>query len=172
MNGINLLPWRLEKYRQLLFLFLLKFIAVLLVAFILYAILATVQQQQKIVLQEQQQSFDLQKNRLTETVQNIVQLKQAMQDFTELQAIAPARVEQVLSLLTQLPFQEGELTAFHFNQEVIQLNGFCFSQTEFENLHQHVSELFTSTLLTHFQTEQGRLVFQFELSPEPKTEEK
>lgn len=172
MNGINLLPWRLEKYRQLLFLFLLKMIVVLLVALALYALLAVLHQQQKIALQEQQQVFDLQSNRLTETVQHIAQLKQTMQDFTELQAIAPARVEHTLSVLPELPFQQGELIYFYFDEESIKLKGFSISQMEFEDLHHYLSGLFISTLLTHFQTEQGRLVFQFDLSPEPKTEEK
>ncbi|OOF42125.1 hypothetical protein BKK49_03395 [Rodentibacter rarus] len=164
MNGINLLPWRLEKYRQLLFLFLLKMFAVLSVAFLFYVLLDWLQYQQKEALNLQLKQFEQQKTQLTQTVQHIAQMKQTIQNLTELQAIESDTVEQVLSLLPQFPFQQGELEIFNLNEERIQLNGFCLSQQEFESLHEFLSSHFNTVKLTQFKTEQGRLVFQFDLS--------
>ncbi|MDC2825953.1 hypothetical protein PHA51_07935 [Rodentibacter pneumotropicus] len=166
MNGINLFPWRLEKYRQLLFLFLLKMFSVWAVAFLLYAVLSWFQHQQKEALNLQLKQFEQQKSRLTQTVQNIAKMKQDIQNLTELQAIESDTVEQVLSLLPRFPFQQGELEIFNLNEERIQLNGFCLSQQEFESLHEFLSSHFSTVKLTQFKTEQGRLVFQFDLSLE------
>ncbi|OOF87717.1 hypothetical protein BKG94_08765 [Rodentibacter ratti] len=166
MNGINLLPWRLEKYRQLLFLYLFKMFIVLSVAFLLYAVLDWFQYQQKEALNLQLKQFEQQKSRLMKTVQHIAQMKQTIQNLTELQAIEPDTVEQILSLLARFPFQQGELEIFHLNEERIQINGFCLSQQEFESLHEFLSSHFSTVKLTQFKTEQGRLVFQFDLSLE------
>ncbi|WP_158074625.1 PilN domain-containing protein [Rodentibacter genomosp. 1] len=166
MNGINLLPWRLEKYRQLLFLFWLKTFIVLGIAFLLYVALSWFQHQQKEALNVQLQQFEQQKSHLTQTVQNIAQIKQRIHSLTGWQAIESDTVEQVLSLLPQFPFQQGELEIFSLNEERIQLNGFCLSQQEFELLHEFLSSHFNTVKLTQFKTEQGRLVFQVDLSLE------
>ncbi|OOF57439.1 PilN domain-containing protein [Rodentibacter myodis] len=163
MNGINLLPWRLEKYRQLLFLFVIKLSLILVLALCLWATISWFQQQQKEALQTQQHHFEQQKTQLTQTLQRVNQLKQTMQHFTELQAIPPKQVEGFLSLLPQLPFQQGELESFGFNAEAIQLKGFCLEQAEFERLHDFLSTHFSSLKLSQFKPEQGRLLFQFEL---------
>lgn len=163
MNSINLLPWRLTQYRQLLLLFLLKLVAVFSLAFLLYAILTWFQHQQKAALNQKIQTFEQQKARLMKTVQHVSQMKQSMQDLTTLQAIKPDSVAQVLSLLPQFPFQQGELATFHLNDEGIKLSGFCLSQQEFESLHEFLSSSFSTVKLTQFKTEQGRLLFQFDL---------
>lgn len=164
MNGINLLPWRLEKYRQQLFSFLSKMIAMLIIALVLYSTLTWFQQQQQETLNSEQEMLTQQKNRLADKIQQIAHMKQTLQNLTELQAIPSARVKQALTVLQNLPFQQGELSSFNFNDEGIRLNGFCFTQMEFESLHSYLSEQFTSTKLTQFQPEQGRLVFQFDFS--------
>ncbi|OOF44292.1 PilN domain-containing protein [Rodentibacter trehalosifermentans] len=166
MKGINLLPWRLEKYRQSLILFLFKMFAVLLIAFLCYAVLDWFQHQQKAALNLQLQQFEQQKNRLTQTLQKVGQMKQIMQDLTELHAIDPELVEQILSLLPQFPLQQGELEHFSFNEDGIRIDGFCLSQQEFESLHEFLSRRFSSVKLMQFKTEQGRLIFQFDLSSE------
>lgn len=170
MNGINLLPWRLAKYQQLLRRFILKMFFVLVVTFTLYILFTVFQQQQREDLNTQQQLFVQQKNRLTQTLQKIAEAKQIMRNLTELQAISLNVVEKVISLLPQLPFQQGELESLSFNKEGIRLNGFCLTQEEFEMLREFLSVHFTSFKLTQFQPGQGRLVFQFDLSSEVKNE--
>ncbi|OOF79371.1 hypothetical protein BKG96_02445 [Rodentibacter caecimuris] len=166
MNGINLLPWRLEKYQRLLCLFIVKMFAVLIVGGALYAVLTAFQRQQQGELNTQQQFFIEQKKRLAQTVQQITEVKQTIRNLTELQEISPNRVEQVISLLPQLPLQQGELEALSFNEEGIRLNGFCVTKEEFETFREFLSQHFASFKLTQFQPEQGRWVFQFDLSPE------
>lgn len=163
MNGINLLPWRLERYRHLLFLFLIKLLAVLGIALGLYLGLSLLQQRQQDELTQLQQHFEQQKKGLTQSVQQIAQIKQTLQNFTELQGLESDKVEKILSLLPQLPFEQGELDTFYFNAEGLRLEGFCLTQSEFEALHEFLSAHFEQVKLSQFKTEQGRLVFQFDL---------
>ncbi|OOF55448.1 hypothetical protein BKK56_05950 [Rodentibacter genomosp. 2] len=138
----------------------------LIAGFVLYAVLTTFQRQQRDELNTQQQFFMEQKKRLAQTVQQITEVKRTIQNLTELQAISQNRVEQVISLLPQLPLQQGELEALSFNEEEILLNGFCLTKEEFETFREFLSQHFVSFKLTQFQPEQGRWVFQFDLSPE------
>ncbi|QPB41527.1 PilN domain-containing protein [Rodentibacter haemolyticus] len=171
MNGVNLLPWRLEQYRRLLFLFFIRLIVVLALALFLWIGLSWFQLQQREELNRQRQTFEQQKNQLIQLVRQTAQIKQLMQNVTELKALTPEPVEQILTLLPQFPLQQGELESLHFNREGIRLNGFCIEQAEFEAFHEFLSTHFGSVKLTQFKPEQGRLLFQFEIS-EIKTGEK
>lgn len=163
MKGINLLPWRLEQYHQLLRAFLIKLFAVLFFAFALYACLSWLHQQQQNNLNAQQQTIEQQKKHLSQTIQQVAEAKQSMHNLTEIKAISPETVEQMLSLLPQFPFLQGELELFKFNDETLQLNGFCLTQTEFEAIHEFLSLHFPTVKLSQFKPEQGRLLFQFDI---------
>ena len=164
MNGINLLPWRLEKYQRALITFLIKLCVVFSTALTAYATLYWFHQQQQAELNARLQTLEQQKNRLAETAGQVMQIKQTIQSFTELQAIAPESVTQILSLLPQFPFRQGELESFNLNEALVQLKGFCLEQDEFERLHEFLSAHFISVKLIQFKPEQGRLTFEFELS--------
>ncbi|BFU60795.1 MULTISPECIES: PilN domain-containing protein [Rodentibacter] len=164
MNGVNLLPWRLEQYRQLLFLFFIRTVVILVLALFLWVGISWFQQQQKEALNVRLQTFERQKNQLVQLVRQTAQIKQLMQNVTELQALTSKSVEQILTLLPQFPFQQGELESFHFNKEGIRFNGFCTEQAEFEVFREFLSAHFGSLKLTQFKPEQGHLFFQFEIS--------
>ena len=163
MMGVNLLPWREAAYQRLLVGFLIKLGAMLLVALSLFALLSFWQGQQRENLIVQQQQLEQLKSRLTLARHQVSQLQSTMQNFTTLQAISPQNTAQLLSLLPQLPFQQGELEGLIFEAENLQLNGFSMTQSEFEALHEFLTAHFAQVTLSQFKPEKGQLFFQFDI---------
>ena len=168
MMGINLLPWREAAYQRLLISFLMKLSGTLLVALSLFALLSLWQGQQNENLMAQQQQLEQLKSRLTLARHQVSQLKSTMQNFTTLQAISPQNSAKLLSLLPQLPFQQGELEGLIFEADNLQLNGFCVTQSEFEALNEFLTAHFAQVTLSQFKPEKGQLFFQFDIQWQEK----
>lgn len=163
MQGVNLLPWREAAYQRLLVGFLIKLVGMLLVALSVYVALFFWQGQQREHLEAQHQQLEQQKSRLTLARHQVSQLKSTMQNLTTLQAISSQNTAQLLSLLPQLPFQQGELEGLHFEADNLQLNGFCMTQSEFEGLNEFLTANFDQVTLSQFKPEKGHLFFQFDI---------
>ena len=177
-HTINLLPWRLNAHKQrrraLLFtVLLLSFISISCWVSFHYFI-------QKLNQNYQQQSLELQQiEQQLHAVKNEIGQIQHSQITSDDQAFSmnKTQLRKVLTLLTQLPFTQGELHTLDLNplsttQLNMTLQGIANNSHEFEQLHTFLNQYsgIEHIQLVHFEPQQNQqLYFQFQLTLQEET---
>ncbi|MGJ0059629.1 competence protein B [Haemophilus influenzae] len=161
--SMNLLPWRTYQHQNRL-----RRLAFYIALFILLAINLTLAfsnliEQQKQNLQAQQTSFEQLNQQLYKTAKQIEQLRSAVQVGEILTSIPNEQVKKSLQLLSELPFQQGELNKFKQDANNLSLEGNAQDQTEFELIHQFLKKHFPNVKLSQVQPEQDTLFFHFDV---------
>ncbi|WP_249963213.1 PilN domain-containing protein [Histophilus somni] len=168
---INLLPWRQEIYRQKIKSFIYKSLASLIicltgVTFILYLT-------QKIDTEidkkrEQIQQID---NKLAEIKQNISTLQRNYGGKSKnLKKLPNEQFLSILTTISKLPLQSGELNELSLDFEKLILQGETEKNNEVEQLQKFLKQqnLFSSVKLLTFKEQQidqrRSVIFEFELS--------
>ena len=159
--SMNLLPWRTYQHQKHL-----RRLAFYIVFFILLAInlslaFSNLIEQQKQNLQAQQTSFEKLNQQLHKATKQIEQLRSAVQVGEILTSIPNEQIKKSLQLLSELPFQQGELNKFKQDANNLSLEGNAQDQTEFELIHQFLKKHFPNVKLTQVQPEQDTLFFRF-----------
>ena len=161
--SMNLLPWRTYQHQKRL-----RRLAFYVALFILLAInlilaFSNLIEQQKQDLQAQQTSFEKLNQQLHKTTKQIEQLRSAVQVGEILTSIPNEQIKKSLQLLSELPFQQGELNKFKQDANNLSLEGNAQDQREFELIHQFLKKHFPNVKLSQFQPEQQSLYFRFDM---------
>lgn len=170
-DGLNLLPWRmaLHKRRLRYFVYLCALSALFVTSgyWMWWQWKSNIQQQIQASYKQQEQ---LQKQ-LQQTYTQLQQLRQ--NSFgNDVQIISHEQVWRVLSVLAELPLEQGELSKFHLREGKVVLQGAVENQREFEQFHHALIQvpLFENVELKTFQPDTALIQFQFELQLKEKAE--
>lgn len=165
--SLNFLPWRLWQHKKrsrrlLIKIGILIFISIIILFF---SYQYSNQLNTQISLKEKQlnsltQELDL----LNENIKN---LKQEQKWRRQSVIIHQEKVNKILSLLSKLPFEQGELEKIQLAENTLNLMGIVYNQFEFEQLNQMIAEskLFDDIKINQFLLQQDNSIkFEFNLT--------
>ena len=137
-NWTNLLPWRLIQHR-----IQSRNTTIVLLIWIIIAVSLHIQlnQYSQQYLAEYQQQYAQSKSiklQLNQTEQQINQLQQNLQPFSQQSAVQISTdfVNRLFDLLSELPLTQGELQQIQFSAERFSLAGYAIDHLEFEQIDQ------------------------------------
>lgn len=147
---MNLLPWRIElfkqKSRRLLLQTSVMSIVLCLTCFMLNAVNQHFEQQ----LGEKQN--EQQKYQATLNILNtqIAQLRQQTMPQTKQIPIQTEQVLNIIQMLSELPLTQGEIQHFELQRDRVSLEGIAANQKEFEQLQPYIAQYFPDIRLNQF----------------------
>ena len=103
---------------------------------------------------------------LTKIERQVVKLRNSHNNRENQTPVITEKILQILTLLSELPLQNGELDSLTLNSTQIELSGITENQPEFEGVNHFLSEspLFRRVILSGFTPHQdGSLQFKFTL---------
>lgn len=165
---INLLPWRLKQHQQQSKILLWKLFGLMLSVLILNIGLYYFHQQVSVQLTAKQENLQQIATQLTQIEQQIVKLRSNHKMRENQLPLATEKVAEILTALSELPLQQGELDELILHSTQIELSGITENQQEFEQLNRFLKNnaLFQQVSLSHFTPHQnGSLQFRFTLHP-------
>ena len=160
---MNLLPWRIELFKQKSRRLLLQTSVVSVVLCLTCFMLKAVNQHFELQLGEKQN--EQQKYQVTLNILN-TQIAQLRQQTTPQTKQIPIQTEQVLNIiqmLSELPLTQGEIQHFELQKDRISLEGIAVNQKEFEQLQPYIVQYFPDIRLNQFAPKSNNeLQFKFE----------
>ena len=163
---INLLPWRLKQHQQNSRILLLKLLGLMSIVLILSFGLHYFDRQISMNLTEKRTDLQQIITELTKIERQIAKLRNSHNNRENQTPVTTEKILQILTLLSELPLQDGELDSLTLNSTQIELSGITENQPEFEGVNRFLSEspLFQRVILSGFTPHQdGSLQFKFML---------
>ncbi|MFZ7242542.1 hypothetical protein ACLSZ5_05150 [Avibacterium avium] len=170
--SINLLPWRIALFQQKR----KQFLIFLSIAFIISLLLSVMLNQwigsEKLIIIEQKVQLQKQEKDYAQLAQKLVALRAKYQPKEIGQGASYSQVIGLMQWLSNLPFEEGELSELSLSSQHLHLKGRSKNQKEFDDIKNFIqqAEIFSQQELVNLQFNHSAFWFEFSLQLREKND--
>ncbi|WP_273392548.1 hypothetical protein [Actinobacillus porcinus] len=160
---MNLLPWRIEQFKQKSRVIFVKTSVMALLIGVISLMLMVANQHFAQAIAQQQERLQQQQSQRSELTRQVAQLRRQITPNVKQVPVPHEQVMNMINMLIELPLTQGELQQTVLQQGYISLKGTASNQSEFEPLQPFLTQYFPDIKLSQFEPlHDNQLQFKFE----------